>query len=333
MRCATRSVGQAGLTLIELMISMTILSIAVAAAFTMGYTMINGYRESRRTVAVERAARGAMTFVSTAVRSASAGVETGDITDAVGCNSWKGLEVINETDAPDELRVIYASGAVVTSLRSTVDQDSTTLVVVDGSQLSQGDGLLLITPGVAGHFLAVEATSDNGDETWTVDLAQAASAACPAVPPFSYGVGSMVLRAKLAHFFVDDDGGLPMLMMDPDGAGDAEPEPVAEGIEDLQVAVGVDLDDDGSLLEVGGAADDDEWFHNVDGDSAPPDVVARPWRALRLTLTARSLVTTSAATDSLRPPAEDREVATAGDAFRRRSLSTTIEIRNLRGSP
>lgn len=330
---APRAPGQAGLTLIELMIAMVILGIAIAAAFSIGFTMINGYRDSRRAVAVERAARGALSFLSQAVRAASAGVETGDITDAVGCSTWKGLEVISNLDAPDELRVVYASGAVVTSLRADVDQDSTELIVTDGSQFAAGDRVLIVTPGVVGHLVAVADSTDNGDGSWTLALEEAPSARCGALAPFSYAATSLVIRAKIAHFYVDDSAGIPLLMMDPDDAGDEEPEPIAEGIEDLQLAVGVDADADGDVEEIGAAANDDEWHFNVLGDTPPPLVTVTPWRAVRITVGARSIVETSTVNDSVRPAAEDRDAATAGDPFRRRNLSTTVEIRNLRGSP
>jgi prepilin-type N-terminal cleavage/methylation domain-containing protein len=324
---------QSGLTLVELMIAMTILSIAIAAAFSIGYSMINGYRESRKVVAVERSARGALSFISAAVRSASAGVETGDITDVVGCNTWKGIEVVNEVDAPDEVRVVYASGAVVTTLRTAISETTTSLIVADGSEFSAGDRVLVIEPGVKGHLMGVAAVTDNGDGTWRLGLTGTATTVCPSTPVFTYAANSLVLRAKLAHFFIDESGSLPMLMMDSDGVGATLPEPIAEGIEDLQIAVAVDADSDDTTTEVGAAADDDEWFYNFDGDADPPSVIATPWRAVRITVSARSMAETPGLADSVRPAVEDRVSGATGDRFRRRSLSTTVEIRNLRGSP
>jgi prepilin-type N-terminal cleavage/methylation domain-containing protein len=328
---ANRDHHQAGLTLVELMIALLILSIAVAAAFSIGFTMLAGYRDSRRAVAVERSARGAIGFISKAVRAASPGVPTGSITDLGGCNTFSGLRVTNHDDAPDELEVIYASGAVVTSLRATFDDSSSSLTVLDGSAFSAGDYALVLTPGGDGHLVPVVSVSPSGSE-YVIDIGGSASSLCGGVAPFTYAPPSMVLRARLAHFFVDDTGS-PMLMMDPDGDGPADPEPVAEGIEDLQIAVGVDTDSDDTVTEVGAAAGDDEWFYNVAGDLDPPDVATTPWRALRLTVTARAVSETSAVADSLRPAAEDRPAASVADVFRRRTLSTTVEIRNLKGSP
>jgi hypothetical protein len=58
-----------------------------------------------------------------------------------------------------------------------------------------------------------------------------------------------------------------------------------------------------------------------------------PFRAIRLTVIARSTDDTSNVATSLRPGAEDRAAATVADVARRRSLSTIVELRNLEGSP
>jgi prepilin-type N-terminal cleavage/methylation domain-containing protein len=331
---AARRAGQAGLTLFELMIAMAILSVAVAAACSVGFSMIHGYRESRRSLAVERSARAAITFLSRAVRAASPGVETADIVDAVGCNPWQGIAVVNSSVGPDELKAVYASGAVVTTLKAEVNAATTTVVVADGSEFRKGDRLLVVEPGERGLLLAVEDATDNG-ATWDLELAKSASTACGTVLATPYPVGSLVVRAKIARFYVETIDGLPLLMMDPDDVGDAPAEPIAEGIEDLQIAVAVDnVTADGTLEEHQAAAGDDEWYYNFIGEAGPPTAIAKPWRAVRLTVTARSIApSTSQATDSRRPDAEDRIGATAGDAYRRRTLSTTVEVRNLAGSP
>ena len=123
-------------------------------------------------------------------------------------------------------------------------------------------------------------------------------------------------------------------MLDPDGPGAAEPEAVAEGIEDLQIALGIDNNpNDGDLHEDTSAGDIDEWVYNHPSDSAAAAVTAAPYRAIRITVTARSIDETSNVPISVRPPAEDRDAASQADVYRRRSLSTTVELRNLAGSP
>jgi hypothetical protein len=144
------------------------------------------------------------------------------------------------------------------------------------------------------------------------------------MPAAGFAPGSLVVRGRFARLLVETDAaGVPNLMMDPDGDGPAEPELLAEGVEDLQIAIGVDLDGDGVVTDLGD--DTDEWFYNAPGDAAPPPITAGGWRALRVTVTARDLRQRG---DSARPATEDRG-AGPQDSFRRRTLRTQIQIRNL----
>jgi prepilin-type N-terminal cleavage/methylation domain-containing protein len=323
---------QSGMTLIELMIAMVILGIVIAAAFNVAYTVMNGYRDHRKAMAVERSARGAMTVLADAIRNASPGVETAQITDLVGCSTLQGINVVNRTDGPDTLQIVYASGAVVTSIRQDFTQDSTELLVLDGSALKAGDQVLVTDFDNRGHLVQVTDVTDNGGD-WTLGLRAAARSLCSPEPlPFSYLKLSTVIKAQVAEFSILE-GDVPVLMMDRDGAGSEEPEPVAEGIEDLQLAIGIDEDGDGEVSA--DAADGvDEWFYNHPDDIDPAQTItARPWRALRLTVVARSMDETTSQPTSIRPKAEDHDAATQPDVYRRRALSTRIEIRNLQGSP
>jgi hypothetical protein len=196
---------------------------------------------------------------------------------------------------------------------------------------------VLVTDFDKAVIAEVTAVTDGGSD-WTLSLSRAPSG-CGAT--FTFEKLATVLRAQVAEFTISDAGEVPILMMDPDGAGPAEPEAVAEAIEDLQIAIGVDqgvaptFETDGQVGDdVAAAGDDDEWIYNHPDDSDPQAAVeAVPYRALRLTVTARSIGETTSVPTSIRPPAEDREGGTEADVFRRRSLSTTVEIRNLRGSP
>ena len=322
------------MTLVELMVAMAILGIVIAAAFNVAFTMMSSYRDHRRAVAVERAARGAMAVLAGAVRNASPGLADANIMDLVGCTELKGVDVVNATDAPDALRVVHARGGVVTSLREAFNQSQNSITVLDASAFAAGDQVV-ITDFDKAVIAEIESLTDNGAD-WTLQLTRTPSDCGAFVGNFTFEVLATVVRAQLAEFSVSDTD-IPVLMMDRDGPGAAyEPEPVAEGIEDLQIAIGVDQGPvDGQIgPDVAAAANDDEWVYNVPGDSPPvAAVTATPYRALRLTVTARSVTETSTVPISLRPPAEDRDGAEVADVFRRRSLSTTVEIRNLRGSP
>jgi prepilin-type N-terminal cleavage/methylation domain-containing protein len=322
--------GEAGVTLVELMVAMTISSIAIAAALAIGYSMLNGYREQRRVELVQRAARISLEIIGSSIRGASPGVTTGAITDLVACNDFGAIEVVNSTSEPDQLKVIYGSGGVATSLRAGYDESSTELVVLDATGLSAGDRVL-VTNFDRGHLVAIEDIAPHGDGfSLGVEAASATACGPGSFPTSGYPAGTLVVRAKMAHFFVQESPSGPNLMLDPDGVGPADPEPLAEGIEDLQIAYGVDVDEDGVLREDGTTTD--EWFYNVDGDAAPPPLATAPPRALRVTVIARTLFETSKLPVSARPAAEDRLGAEDRDPFRRRSFAVTMEVRNLRGA-
>jgi prepilin-type N-terminal cleavage/methylation domain-containing protein len=321
--------SQRGFTLIELMVSLTVLAILIALSVRMATTVLNGYRSQRQTTAALRASRASLDILTDAVRNASAGVPSAQVKDAAGCTELDAISVVNGDDAPDELTLIYASGGVVTSLRTALTGSTTAFTVADATGLSVGDRLL-VTDFETGRVVAVNSLDDvtGGVSVGTI----APITACPSigVPGTGYAAGSLVVRAKVSRFYIDDVAGTPTLMMDPDGDGSAAAEPLAEGVEDLQVAVGVDVDGDGEVTEDGTTTD--EWFYNADGDSAPPAITTTPWRALRITVVARTLREPQVA-DSSTPPAVEDHTAGQPDRYRRRVLSTTIEIRNLEGSP
>jgi prepilin-type N-terminal cleavage/methylation domain-containing protein len=327
--------AQRGLTLVELMVSLVIVSVAVAATLSFGMSSTSGNRVSRRMITVERSARVSLEILSDAIRNSNAGVTSGNLQDMTACSSDSGLTVTNNTIAPDELLVVYASGGVVTSIRASFDENDTQMTVPDASELEAGD-FVIITDSVQGHLIEIQDVQASGsDYVLTVD---ASAGACPSVnfPADGYEPGSLVVRARINRFFIEDDasvGNIPTLMVDPDADGPMDPEPVAEGIEDMQIVVGADSNGDGDVTEVANGPDDDEWHYNFDGDSDPPAMSTLPPRALRITLVARSAIEDSDSTTSSRPAVEDRTGAASPDEFRRRILSTTVEIRNLDGSP
>lgn len=322
--------GQAGLTLIELMVAMTIVAIAMAAALAVGFSVLNGYREQRKLSVVERAARISLEMMSSAIRAASPGVTTGQITDLVGCSDFGSLAVVNRSDGPDELKLIYASGWVMTSLRATFDESSNQLVVLDASGLEAGDRVL-VTNFDKGHFVEIEAVNAHSEGA-SLAITTPSTTACGAgtFPAGGYQAGALVIRARMARYYIEDTEIGPMLMLDPDDAGPDPGEPLAEGIEDLQIAYAVDVDGNGALAEDGGTGD--EWFYNNAGDSDPPPIATAMPAALRITLVARTTFEIGDSPASKRPGAEDREGAEDPDPYKRRSMGATVEIRNLRGS-
>ena len=147
----------------------------------------------------------------------------------------------------------------------------------------------------------------------------------------SYPAGSLVIRAQHATFSIGTITGdpTPMLLMDPDSGGTAAAVPIADGVEDLQVSLGIDTSTDGVGNPVGTGAGDDEWIYNVAGELP----TAGTYRAVRVTLVARSVgQLVGGGTVSTRPKIEDHAIGTA-DHYRRRILRAMVEMRNSGVSP
>lgn len=333
MKSAVRPArGQAGFTLVELMISLTVVSVAIAAAFTMAFSLMSGFRDSRSAVQTESTARTVLDLIASGVRAGSPGLKSGTVFDTCSNADIATLEVINSAVASDELRVLHASGGALAFLTS--DQptivSSGSITVDDNSDFEKGIWMpaLVIDPfNDKGHFIEVRAS---GADVTLMETRINPGPACAggAAGAEDFGAGSMVVRAIHMHYRVDP----PYLLVDPDANGPEIEVEVAEGIEDFQVAVGVeDGNNLNSLTEIGLISGDDEWHYNV----ATPGVEAGPgpadggdWRALRLTIVGYAARDANSSTSNLRPAAEDRGVGTVGDGIRRRAFSTTVEMRN-----
>jgi len=138
-----------------------------------------------------------------------------------------------------------------------------------------------------------------------------------------YQPGSLVIRAIRARFRIGVfDGSPDVLLMDQDADGVGE-EPLAENVEDMQIALGVDADANGQITAPA------EWAF-----SPGIGALAGKIRAARITLVVRSAnqLVGGAATFK-RPAAENHPIAVTFDSYRRRVLKSTVEIRNLGGSP
>ena len=345
--------SQAGFTLIELMVSLVLFSFAIAGVLAIAVSMAQGYREQRQVVETETTARGALDFIADALRMASPGVRSGvlksqttspdviiidpsstlTVEDTMGAASGScpqgTLRLQNNAglNGSDILDVVFASGPVVTTLKSTWDKTTTSIDVYDTSSLAAGDTLLL-TNGAEGRLVRIASVTDVDTlalETPTCTVTDTATNPLPA--------STLVIRALRARFFLQSnptDGIDTALYMDPDGDGGLPAEPLADWIEDFQVAVGIDED---VIAPSNQTIDADEWVYSAAAGTFTADGTKK-LHAVRITLVARpasQLVATTATYTT--PIIEDHSPTGAPDTYRRRVLSTTIEIRNLQDSP
>lgn len=320
------AVSQAGFTLIELMISLVLFSFAIAGILGIAVTMVAGFREQRLAINTETAARMSIEFIADAVRGGAPGVEDGmKVQHTSICSAGVGVtgsfSLVNSTTAPDSLVVVYPSGAVLTSLRSAYATGTSSVVLADASQLAAGD-TILISNTEQGHLAKITAVNP---ATGAVTLAPQSCTLTLGFPTGGYPPGSLVLRAERVQFFVANDTtvtpNIPTLWMDPDAEGPLAAEPLAEGIEDFQVQAAIDTNGDGTIATT-------EWFHGTTGTTLPAGTV----RGVRIWMIARA--TSGILQGSyLRPAIGDRAAATATDTFRRRVLTSTVEVRNNKLSP
>jgi prepilin-type N-terminal cleavage/methylation domain-containing protein len=313
--------GQRGFTLIEMMISLVLFSLAVTSVLSIVISFSNGMRAQRDTVGTEAAVRVTLVQIADMLRQASPGVPSGTIRDAWTCTTGA-LTVTNSTTGPDQLDIIHGVGGFATTTRSAYGIGTTSLSVADASQLAVND-YLVISNWSQGHLVKI--TAINGT---TLTLASQCSPIN--LPSNGYLAGSLAIRAQHSILSIGAADDIPTMMMDSDAGGPTGAEPFAEGIEDLQIAIGVDVNGDGGITEVGASAGDDEWQGNVAGDG----VLSGSIRALRATIVARATKQLAGPIASFSlPAAEDRAASTTQDKFRRRVLRSTVESRNLSGSP
>lgn len=319
--------SQRGFTLIELMVSLVLFSFAIAGVLAVAVAMANGFREQRATIGTEGASRAAMEFLAEAVRGASPGVPTGNIQIAdAGCPApATPITVVNNSAGvtslagTDELFITFAYGSFVTSARTAYAPGNTTLDVEDYSQLADGDTLIITDTLASGTLLKI--AGPVASNTLTI-----AAQGCVG----DYVPGALVIRGLRARFFVENLDGIPTLWMDPDAEGAAAAEPLAEGIEDMQIAIAIDSNADGLIgPENATGGDLDEWVYNNAADTLLPGAI----RAVRITLVARAANQATGIGRFYPVPAEDHSPALVADKYRRRSLRSIIEVRNLAGSP
>lgn len=318
------------------MVSLVMFSFAIAGVLAVAVSMANGFREQRAGVGTEGAARAAMEFLSDAVRGASPGIESGiiwpmDDGDCLVDDTKMALRAtMGNASGTDSLTVTFAYGSVVTTALSSINLGSTTgtITVEDGSQFADGD-FVVVTD--FDNALLFKITVSGNTLSYSSTLACTPPNDSKTGSPIALNAGAIVVRALRARFYVQDLDGVPTLYMDPDptALATSDEEPLAEGIEDLQVVLGIDNGSDGLAAEDLATTDGDEWFGNLPGEVNT--AMVGPIRAVRLSLVSRALTKVTGTASYFRPAVEDHDASTT-DNYRRRVLTSVIEIRNSTGT-
>jgi prepilin-type N-terminal cleavage/methylation domain-containing protein len=337
---------QAGFTLIELMISMVIFSFAIAGVLSAAVSMTNGLREQRQAVAAEDNVRAAMDYIADAIRGMSPLVQQGGtIYDEGSCKSWAQAGLAgtcindatncpnsNSTAAPDTLRIVFAAGGVVTSIRDAGGYTcgNGTVTLTDASGISIGD-LILIGDIASNSGQIIEVTGVN-NVTGVVNVAYT----CGGGFGRTYPQLSLAVRVQRAKFYVGTYDGVPNILLMETGPkafwdfyATVSEEPLAENVEDFQVAYGLDTSNGGAGSIPPGPVTAWEFAAGV----GPTAGALRAIRLTIITTTAQPLQASASTNPFQRPAAEDHGAAATFDKLRRRVLTSTVEVRNFGGSP
>ena len=327
-----------GFTLIELMISMALFGLIAAGAMTLVLSGTRMQAHSARVDVAQTSLRAAVDFMTRDVVAASAGASSGLLT--IG-SSGLTVDAVNLAlnnvgpNGEDSLEVYTVDGTTAAQLTSGVGGSATSLPITYESPTSGATGQFSPTLPYPAY---VQVSDLSGG---SIVLLKSASVSSLGVDPLpaAYAANAWVMPSRHVTYSISNTvfgaaitANASMLMMDVNGSG---AQPLAEGVEDLQVAYGFDNDGDGVVTELGASAGDDEWLYNVAGETGPTVVpTVGAWsianlRSVRVTLVVKGTSVEGGQQNlPVRPAAEDHAAGTTPDGFIRRVLRTEIAVRN-----
>lgn len=321
-----------GFTLIELMVSMALFGLIAAGAMSLVLSGARTQSHSARVDVAQTSLRAAIDFITRDVLAASAGARTGQLTLAstgitvnavnlalnnVGPNGEDSLELYT-VDGTTAAQLTIAVGAGVSSLPITYEQSSS---------------------GATGQFLSalpypayVQVSDLSSGSIVRLNAVTPTALTLGETMPAGYAANGWVLPSRHVTYTVSSalfgaasTGNASMLMMDVNGAG---AQPLAEGVEDLQVAYGFDNDGDGVVTDDNGAsAGGDEWLYNAAGETVGAWSIAN-LRTIRVTLVVKGTSVEGGQQNLPARPAAEDHAGGSVDGFIRRVLRTEIAVRN-----
>ena len=298
MQCLKkRTHEQKGFTLVELMVVVTIFFFILAGVFAAYISQHHASVIQSQVTDMQQNARIAMDFLSKDIRMAGFGKPSGSvngfsnaISPAINNDATSGNNVLNGTD---QIAVVtgYRQESI---LQSAASSDSTTITLVDNA-----DQFNTTTKS----FVCIDGIGQI-DNYQVTGIAENVLTVSPALHR-AYQVGAPVLLVKAITYSVNDAG---FLTRNENTGGGAQP--LAPNIEDLQLAYQLD---------------DDTWS---DAPASPENI-----RAVRINVLARTRFQDHSpgqtGTIGQRPDIEDHDVNNVADGFRRRLLTSVVEVRNL----
>jgi type IV pilus assembly protein PilW len=305
---------EAGSTLIEIMAALVILAIAMTAVFATFTTQQQSFTSQSRVAEMQQNLRLAVDYMSRDLRMAGYGmpdnVTIPSAANQAGITTIRSLFAADNTTGPDQIYVLYLydMDANQPPAVNTVAMPSAGPVTVDNAAgfLAAGGELVLVTDRVSADlYQTTSATATvlnfGGDYAgaWHTKI---------------YGTNSQVAKARFVRYFIDSttDPAHPRLMVDRNITTQS-PQPVADDIEDLQLAYGLDADGDISTPLT--------WI------SSPAGAQWAQIRQIRLMIMARSPRPDRNWTET-RPALGNHPGGATTDGYRRRIIDVVIDVRN-----
>jgi prepilin-type N-terminal cleavage/methylation domain-containing protein len=285
-----------GFTIVEMMVAMAITGVLTAFVLTLTRTQLSSYEMQSQVASTQQGTRTGFDLVESYLRRVCAGAMSNAATNANGqvkiynVNGLRTTKCLRIFDGaaddgagrfthsspatlPDAIEVIFADGTANTVLTANASAGGTTLTVASITGFSTGDFLLIPSTTANAYkdsyLLQLSPTVAPSGTTLTLDSALPTGGAA-----FTPQVGFPVMHARAVSLYVDTalDPLSPYLMLDPDGPAGADhtdAQPLIEGVEDFQLAVGVDANGDGTLTEAAAGSQcvwppdaTDEWVGN-----------------------------------------------------------------------
>ena len=331
---------EAGLTLSELMIAMGLTSVVAVMLLASAQVQTGLSRQASQMQYAQDNVRAAMEEIVQNVRRAGKSFNTMSAVNAVSPFNPQRLMAVTVVNAamgantPDRLDLMLVEDGDTATLMEDASQFTNPLRVNKALANMTDRSLFVLSDFKSAVLYSLVGTPGaatlNGINVVTLAVTP------PPVTPAPMFKGSIVNTVKLLSYRIDTTvfPGMPVLVLQEGVPLDMsqQPQVVAENVEDLQLAVGVDGlfsgVRDGRISETGKATNDDEWVYNFPGEAMP---MVLPGNAVMLALRITVVGRTASAGEQLapgRPAAEDRP-AGGQDYLRRRTLTTQIGLRNI----
>ena len=274
-----------GFSLVEILVAGALSGLLCSGLLMMVRGELMAFELSEQVGRAQTSSRAGMDLVEGLLRRACGGMSLGtlglNLPSAQGLTScvrvWDGALPSGGSfthgapaGAADAVEIVYAAGFSSVATAPPVLTSTPSVTVADASGFAVGD-YVLIGDWQQADLFQVSAISQGTLNLGNLPL----PVVSPTAPPLTLAAGAVVLKARTVALYVSG-GAASMLMLDPDGMAGSDhldAQPLVDHAIDLQLAVAIDNDTDGSISEsADGTAD--EWWGNAPGElpilPAPP---------------------------------------------------------------